>query len=102
MLNHTGIVIMAKQLTELTKNYNVLDLTDILTFGKYTGQTVLSVLVDDPSYIVWMDKNGKWKLKTRIVETAQQAVNATALEADIRRNDLLSSFYDQFEDLRDY
>ena len=42
---------------------------EIFNFGKYKGQTVLSVLAKDPSYYSWM-MNGDFPLYTKNVLTA--------------------------------
>ena len=42
------------------KRYESLTLESIFPFGKYKGQAVADVIVNDPGYLLWL-RNEKWK-----------------------------------------
>lgn len=45
------------QCLRLTKNEKFYDLTDKLTFGKYRGELIETVIRGDPEYMIWCLKN---------------------------------------------
>lgn len=48
-----------------------LDMEDKFPFGKYRGETVESVLDDDPQYILWWDENvTQYNIRKSIVRSA--------------------------------
>jgi hypothetical protein len=73
--------------TPIGKNY-------ALTFGKYNGWTIQKILYNDPSYILFLDKE-VMKVDQVIVDKAQSAVDIMKEErAILERN--AHGFMDQF------
>lgn len=58
-------------LHKLVNNHQVLDVSDVFPRGKYVGRSVYSILIENPSYIVWVSDNNKFALKHRVVEAAK-------------------------------
>ena len=41
----------------------ILDKTEKLTFGKYIGRSLATVMIIDPQYLVWVvQSNNKWRI----------------------------------------
>lgn len=44
--------------------------SDILTFGKYQGQSVRWIIEHDPSYLIWVNDNTEWKVSQELLDAA--------------------------------
>jgi uncharacterized protein (DUF3820 family) len=49
-----------------------LELTDLIPFGKYEGQTVQEVLDEDPEYLVWLDGQTDCKIAEHILDSIEE------------------------------
>lgn len=47
------------------RNYDTLTLDSIFPFGKYKGQAVSAIIVDDPGYLLWL-RQEKWKTDVQV------------------------------------
>ena len=47
----------------------------ILTFGKHKGKSLWLILYNDPSYILWLDREGAIDIEDWIVEKANEEVD---------------------------
>lgn len=72
---------IAIHLRIMLKNKNVLNLTDIMPFGKYSGEIVEDVCRVDPDYMSWMIvQNGKTSFApdvSALVDSLQTKINFT-------------------------
>jgi hypothetical protein len=51
-------------------------LDDIITFGKYKGKSIHSILHTDPSYLIWAHNNVEWfKLGIGVYDEACSGAN---------------------------
>jgi len=55
------------------KGIRYLSLDDELPFGKHEGKTIQELIIEEPSYLIWMAENlNSWKFDNeawRIIET---------------------------------
>lgn len=69
-----------KQLSILAIELGLITKKDKLTFGKYNGLLVKTVLAKDPEYICWVHDNTKHKFVSDIIKTAREKAQTIALE----------------------
>lgn len=78
-----------------------LDETYIFTFGKYKGLSVNEILDDDPSYLVWANKEVQWfKLKKEVYDLVLERATEE-LERKMQyqsRHHNYSSYWDDIEE----
>lgn len=46
--------------------------SDVLTFGKHNGLSIRSILLDDPSYILWLHEQGIVEFPDDIILEAEE------------------------------
>ena len=46
--------------------------SDMFTFGKHKGKSICSILLDDPSYILWLDMQEIVEFSDEIIEEAEE------------------------------
>jgi len=44
----------------------------VFTFGKHCGESINDVVIDDPSYILWLSDNTEHIILKEILETAEE------------------------------
>lgn len=74
-----------KQLSTLAIELGLITKKDKLTFGKYNGLLVKTVLAKDPEYICWVHDNTKHKFVSDIIKTAREKAQMIELERVARR-----------------
>lgn len=84
-----------KQLSALGIELGLITKKDKLTFGKYNGLLVKTVLAKDPEYICWVHDNTKHKFVSDIIKTAREKAQIIALE----RAAMMRYMYDIGRDL---
>lgn len=84
-----------KQLSALGIELGLITKKDKLTFGKYNGLLVKTVLAKDPEYICWVHDNTKHKFVSDIIKTARKKAQIIALE----RAAMMRYMYDIGRDL---
>ena len=53
-----------------------LDINTILTFGKHTGKKCLNILKTDPSYFIWLKRNTKYTLTSKLNKYVKNKIYA--------------------------
>lgn len=53
------------------KREPISDRKHVLTFGKYQGDTIDDVLLDDPGYLVWLHNNTDFELNDVLLDAAE-------------------------------
>lgn len=59
----------------MSYKYTLRERTDKLSFGKYKGKTIEYVLNENPSYILWLDREQIVYLPTPIISEAEEKLS---------------------------
>lgn len=60
--------------------------SDVLTFGKHNGLSIRSVLLDDPSYILWLHEQGIVEFSDDIIIEAEENDDREYSSGDMPEN----------------
>lgn len=56
-----------------------------MPFGKYKGETIADLMLDDPNYLLWLSKNDILDLHADIIDEIEQGFLDAAFEAKTRK-----------------
>lgn len=73
-----------KQVAALAVELGLITKKDKLTFGKYRGLSVKTVLSKDPEYICWVHDNTSHKFVSDLIKSAREQAQVIALEKAAR------------------
>lgn len=59
----------------MSYKYTLRERTDKLSFGKYKGKTIEYVLNENPSYILWLDREQIVYLPTPVISEAEEKLS---------------------------
>lgn len=81
-----------KSRTSLPK---ITSVDDVMTFGKYKGQTIEKILDENPGYIVWLEEKKICEVEHEIYNQAQMLESESR---DLRNGDFWGIDYYDFMD----
>lgn len=87
--------------TPQVKRQPITDRQFVMPFGKWKGETIEHLLVDDPQYLVWLHKNTEFELGHELLEEAEEGGKPNHEFKGYTRRELLKELKAECEGLSD-